>query len=254
MRILLSNDDGIHAQGLQDLYSVLIAAGHEVMAVAPGVEQSGASCSLHMRDPLRATKVEHGNFSGMAVNGTPVDCVKFALTTLYDTPPDLVISGINAGCNMGTDVFYSGTVGAATEAALQGVPALALSRLIPELEPPLPCARHAAELLKRIDWGQIPKNCVLNVNYPHCLVADIRGIRICRMSLTGWLEHYVERQDPSGRPYWWISGYKKRDSGGNDTDIAALREHYISLTPLLTDRTDYTLTKQLNAQLCPQIV
>ena len=152
MRILLSNDDGIHSPCLRALHDALCEAGHELDVVAPLTEQSGVGCSVTLHNPLRLYPVQEPGFSGTAVAGTPVDCVKLALTTLLPQPPDLVVVGINNGANKGVDVFYSGTVGAATEAALRGLPAVAFSRPRPELEPPQALARHAASLVDAVDW------------------------------------------------------------------------------------------------------
>ena len=176
MRILLSNDDGIHSPCLRALHDALCEAGHELDVVAPLTEQSGVGCSVTLHNPLRLYPVQEPGFSGTAVAGTPVDCVKLALTTLLPQPPDLVVVGINNGANKGVDVFYSGTVGAATEAALRGLPAVAFSRPRPELEPPQALARHAASLVDAVDWRCCAGK-VLNVNYPRCRVAEIKGIR-----------------------------------------------------------------------------
>lgn len=240
MRILLSNDDGIHSPGLRALHDALREAGHTVDVVAPSAEQSGVGCSVTLLNPLRIHPVSEPGFSGTEVTGTPVDCVKIALTTILPEPPDLVVVGINNGSNKGVDVFYSGTVGAATEAALRGLPAVAFSRPRPELEPPQALARHAAGIVDAVDWSRCAGK-VLNVNYPHCLTADIRGIRPARMAETSWAEHYVRREDPAGRPYWWITGYLGRDSGGNDTDIAMIEDNWVAVTPLRVDRTDRDL-------------
>ncbi|MEG1610219.1 MAG: 5'/3'-nucleotidase SurE [Bilophila sp.] len=246
MRILLSNDDGIYAPSLRALYQALSEAGHAVRVVAPLTEQSAVSGSVTVHSPLRVHELHEDNgFCGTAVNGTPVDCIKLALTTLLSEPPELCVVGINAGCNIGTDVFYSGTVGAASEAAMFGIPSVAFSRPVPETEPPLPCARHAAGLIKAIDWGRLPPCRVLNVNYPRRLVSEIRGVRVGRMSTTPWEESYEERTDPSGRPYWWISGYLKRPAGGEDTDISLIRAGFVALTPLQVDRTDEALLRHL---------
>ena len=239
MYILLSNDDGIQAPGLRAMYRVLLEAGHRVSVVAPHTEQSAMSCSLNIRTPLR-THVFHGSdFSGTAVEGTPVDCVKFALTTLLEERPDLIISGLNAGCNMGVDIYYSGTVGAALEGAMQGIPSIAFSRLVPECEPPEVCARHAVGLLDALDWASLPAGHMLNINYPHRKIADLTGVRCCRMSSTPWPGKYERHEDPMGRSYWWLSGYHKRDAGGEDTDISVLRSGAVAVVPLCLDRTDY---------------
>ena len=202
MHIFLTNDDGINAPGLRALCAAFSAKGHRVTVVAPQTEQSGVSGSLHLHQPLRVHAVRDGNFSGLAVEGTPVDCVKLGLTTLLDERPDLVVSGLNAGCNMGTDIYYSGTVGAAMEGALQGFPAIAFSRPVPEVEPAERCARHAADLLDLLEVQSLPYGHMLNVNYPRRPMAEVRGIRVCRMTPLGWAGTYQRREDPSGRPYW----------------------------------------------------
>lgn len=246
MRILLSNDDGIYSPSLRALYLALSENGHDVRVVAPLTEQSGVSGSVTVHSPLRVHDIrEENGFSGTAVAGTPVDCVKLALTTLLPERPDLCVVGINAGCNLGTDVFYSGTVGAASEAAMFGIPSVAFSRPVPETEPPLACARHAARLVDTIDWAGLPPYRVLNVNYPRRPVAEVLGVRAGRMSTTPWKEGYEQRTDPSGRPYWWLSGYLKRPAGGEDTDLSLIRAGWVALTPLQVDRTDEVLFSSL---------
>ncbi len=240
MRILLSNDDGIHSPCLRALHDALCEAGHELDVVAPLTEQSGVGCSVTLHSPLRLYPVKESGFRGTAVTGTPVDCVKIALTTLLPVPPDLVVVGINNGANKGVDVFYSGTVGAATEAALRGLPAVAFSRPRPELEPPQALARHAASLVDAVDWSRCAGK-VLNVNYPRCRVAEIRGVRAARMAESRWDENYERREDPAGRPYWWIADFLRRDTGGTDTDIALMEDNWVAVTPLQVDRTDREL-------------
>ena len=237
VRILLSNDDGIHSPCLRALHDALREAGHEIDVVAPLTEQSGVSCAVTLHSPLRAVAVREQDFCGTAIAGTPVDCVKLALTTLLERRPDLVVVGINNGSNKGIDVFYSGTVGAATEAALCGLPAVAFSRPRPELEPPQGLARHAAGLVDAVDWTRFAGK-VLNVNYPRCRVQDIRGIRSARMATTRWDETYERREDPAGRPYWWIADFLTRERGGDDTDIAFMEDNWVSVTPIQIDRTD----------------
>ncbi len=251
MRILLSNDDGIHSPCLRALHRALCDAGHTLDVVAPLVEQSGVGCSVTLHSPLRLHPIEEEGFSGTAVAGTPVDCVKIALTTLLPEPPDLVVVGINNGANKGVDVFYSGTVGAATEAALRGLPAVAFSRPRPELEPPQSLARHAASLVDAVDWSRCAGK-VLNVNYPRCRVAEIRGVRAARMADTRWDENYERREDPAGRPYWWIADFLKRDAGGEDTDIALMEENWVAITPLQVDRTDYDLLGRLRERFAQE--
>ena len=167
MRVLLTNDDGIRAEGLRAMYRALREAGHTVHVVAPMHEQSGVGHSLTFFDPLRAHKIEEPDFEGLGLYGTPTDCVKLALGNLLKKRPDMVISGINAGSNVGPDILYSGTVGAATEAAHEDLPSMALSCDAGGGHPDMDSiARHAVELAARIDWTKVPHRRVINVNYP----------------------------------------------------------------------------------------
>ncbi|MBO6171501.1 MAG: 5'/3'-nucleotidase SurE, partial [Desulfovibrio sp.] len=170
MDILLSNDDGIRAKGLRALYAALVEAGHTVHVVAPMRQQSGVGHSLTVFEPVRAMEFEEPGFRGLGVYGTPTDCVKLALGHLLPRRPDMVISGINAGANVGPDILYSGTVGAATEAAHEDLPSIAVSHDChdPRHEDLMPQARHLAALAARIDWPRLGHRRVLNVNYPAC--------------------------------------------------------------------------------------
>ena len=171
MRVLLTNDDGIRAEGLRAMYRALREAGHTVHVVAPMHEQSGVGHSLTFFDPLRAHKIEEPDFEGLGLYGTPTDCVKLALGNLLKKRPDMVISGINAGSNVGPDILYSGTVGAATEAAHEDLPSMALSCDAGGGHPDMDAiARHAVELAARIDWTKVPHRRVINVNYPLSLI------------------------------------------------------------------------------------
>ena len=176
MRVLLTNDDGIRAEGLRAMYRALREAGHTVHVVAPMHEQSGVGHSLTFFDPLRAHKIEEPDFEGLGLYGTPTDCVKLALGNLLKKRPDMVISGINAGSNVGPDILYSGTVGAATEAAHEDLPSMALSCDVgggtPDMEA---IARHAVELAARIDWKKVPHRRVINVNYPRGPLSEAKG-------------------------------------------------------------------------------
>lgn len=237
MRILLSNDDGIGSPCLRAFYRALVEAGHAVDAVAPLTEQSGVGCGVSLHLPLRVQRVCEEGFTGTGVAGTPVDCVKLALSQLLPRTPDLVVSGINNGGNKGVDVYYSGTVGAATEAALRGLPAAAFSRLRPEVEPPHALARHAAALIDSIEWPRFVGT-VLNVNYPRRRMADVKGVRAARMATPPWGERYERSEDPSGRPCWRMGDFLTRGHGGEDTDSALLEDGWVTITPLRVDRTD----------------
>ena len=248
MRILLSNDDGIRSPCLRALWRALTGAGHIVDVVAPLVEQSGVGCGVSLHHPLRLHPVHEDDFSGTAVAGTPVDCVKIALTVLLPEAPDLVVSGINNGSNKGVDVYYSGTVGAATEAALRGLPAVAFSRPRPELESPDALARHAAGIVDAVDWPCFAGT-VLNVNYPRRRVAEYKGIRAARMATPAWGESYERGEDSSGHPCWMIGDFLNRGHGGSDTDSALMEEGWVTVTPLGMDRTDREALRVLQERL-----
>lgn len=224
VHILLTNDDGINAVGLRALHETFTAHGHTVTVVAPETEQSGVSSSVTIHAPLRFRTVYDGDFSGVSLAGTPVDCVKFAVTTLCSTPPDLVVSGLNAGNNAGVDVFYSGTVAAAVEAAFLDLPALAVSRRMFANDDPLGYAEKTACIVDQIDWQSVPKKRLLNLNYPACSPAQVKGLRVCGLSMLMWRTEYVERKDPRDRPYWWLSDAMPTPAGdASSTDFALLR-------------------------------
>ena len=246
MNIVLTNDDGVDADGLAALYSAL-SEKHAVMVVAPAYERSATGHSISLHEPLRAKKIKlAGNGRGYAVFGTPADCVKLALLKLLDVRPDLVISGINAGVNDGVNIFYSGTVAAAREACLNGIPAMAVSMAGRKPANLDSAAALAARLVDNmIAWGFSGKT-LMNVNIPDLPPAQIEGIKITRqdMALPGdWVE---KRRDPRGGAYYWY-GYStpevKKDSG---TDREALIDRYVSITPLLCDMTDEVMIKKLN--------
>ncbi len=238
MRILLSNDDGIHAPGLRTLYAALREAGHEVRVVAPISEQSGVSSSVTLTMPLRVREVVDGGFSGTGVYGSPADCVKLALAELLPEKPDVVVAGINAGGNTGVDVIYSGTVAAALEGALSGCCSIAVSYDAFRFDDISGQARHAAELIGAVDWERIPQRRVLNLNYPHCPLSETRGVRVCAPAQAPWEDRYEERRDLRGFPYWWISGYMSADAIAPDSDRALLNQGYITLSPLRFDFAD----------------
>ena len=247
MRILLTNDDGIHAPGIHALHAALRECGHEVHVVAPLKENSGVSASLTLRGRLHVYDVEEDGLVGQAVDGTPADCVKLALTTLLRDAPDLVVAGLNNGGNLGTDVFYSGTVGAAVEACMFGLPAAAVSRGRPAEEPPAACAAHAARLVTAFDWAGFPRGRVLNINYPRRPAAEWRGVRAAAMSLTPWSHSYDRHEEPAGQPGWELVGSMPPEDG-TETDIALVRAGWVVLTPLLLDRTDRATLARLGTE------
>ena len=238
MHIVLTNDDGIQAVGLRALYHGLIAAGHKVTVIAPVTEQSAVGHAITFTIPLRVKKFAEQNFKGLGVYGTPVDCMKLGLTSLVDEKPDLVLSGINAGANIGPDILYSGTVAAATEAAHMGYRSLALSFDSFQPQDLSSHAAFAARLIERIPWQMLPPRCVLNLNFPNLPVADSKGLKVCGQTSAVWNDWYEEATDPRGNPYWWLNGQVPKDAVEPDSDYALLDEGYITLSPLRFDFTD----------------
>jgi 5'-nucleotidase len=249
MRILLTNDDGIQSVGIRDLYKGLVAAGHDVNVVAPISEQSAVGHAITIASPLRVKEFSENGFRGLGVSGTPADCVKLALTTLVPEPPDVVISGINSGANVGVDILYSGTVSAATEGALMGFPAIAVS--VDDYAPTDLSAqgRFVAEFTAGRPWEAAPPRCVLNLNFPAIPVAQSRGLRLCPPTSAVYNDWYVARQDPRGRDYYWLTGVIPPEALAPDTDRALLTQGHITLTPLRFDFTDRDTMDRLAERL-----
>lgn len=250
MKILLTNDDGINAPGLKALYKVFRDAGHDVFAIAPMRQQSGAAHSVTVFSPILTEDVNEADIQGVAVAGTPADCVKLGLGKLCPFRPDLVISGINQGPNAGPDIHYSGTVGAAAEAAHSGTPSIAVSRQGAEIQDDLPeIAAHLAALVEDIDLGQIRPGVVINVNYPAESLPQTAGITVCPQSQLQWPNGYSERIDPRGRSYWWFDCGLDASKFGEGTDRDLLAKGHITVTPLKFDYTDYSSLDALRGNL-----
>ena len=245
MRILLTNDDGIQAVGLRALYKAFTAAGHEVVCVAPISEMSAVGHAVTLSNPLRVRNFKENGFRGYGISGTPADCVKIGLSAIMDGVPDLVVSGINAGGNCGVDILYSGTVSAATEGALTGIPSMAVSY---DNFNPFDLSAQAAwvaDFAAELDWERVRRGCVLNLNVPACPLAEAKGLRICRHTRAAYRDFYDRRTDPRGREYFWLDGVIPPEQLSADTDRALLSEGYITLTPLRFDFTDYEVLDAL---------
>jgi 5'/3'-nucleotidase len=238
-RILVTNDDGIHAQGLLELEHALEALG-EVTVVAPDSERSATSQSITIHSPLRVRQLDERHYS---VSGTPADAVILALHQLLRERPDLVVSGINPGANLGENVIYSGTVAAAMEATLHGVPAIAVSLASRTQLDFVPPARFAAELAAKVLREGLPPGIMLNVNVPR---GEVRGIRLTRQSQKISQNIIYEKKDPRGRPYYWQDETVTRDNVETDSDYAAIFNHEISISPLQVDRTHYPSLNHLS--------
>lgn len=233
LSILLSNDDGVNAPGLAALAASLAPLG-EVTVVAPDRNRSGASNSLTLDTPLRVTRLDNGFLS---VNGTPTDCVHLAVTGLLDRAPDLVVSGINNGANLGDDVLYSGTVAAAMEGRSLGRPAIAISLVSENPEHYDSAARVARLLVERLENMSLPPETLLNVNVPDLPWASLKGLCSTRLGARHRAEHTVKASDPRARTVYWIGQPGRAADTAEGTDFATVAEGRVSITPLSADLT-----------------
>jgi 5'-nucleotidase len=242
MKILLSNDDGYFAKGLLVLAAALKERA-DITIVAPDKNRSAASNSLTLELPLRAFEIEPNFYK---VDGTPTDCVHLAITGLVETEPDMVIAGINHGANMGDDVLYSGTLAAATEGRFLGFPAIAISLASNEPEYFETAAEVAVYLLRRIQEKPLAQDVVLNVNVPDIPVAELKGYQVTRLGQRHKSEPVIKSQDPRGRSIYWVGPPGLARDDGFGTDFDAVRNNYVSITPLQLDLTRYELMNDLS--------
>lgn len=246
MRILITNDDGILAPGLEALYRAVADLGH-VDVVAPDDAQSGIGHAISVLTPLVVRRVHVGNlFHGWSVAGRPADCVKLAMLELLPQRPDLLLSGINAGANTGVNVLYSGTIAGAMEAALFGVPAVAFSLELSDELDFRKAARIARVIVDRVIAARPPAGLCLSVNIPALDRGWPRGVRCCPQTLVNWDEHYQKRVESDVRAVYWLDGRPREGAGDPDGDIAALRDGYLVITPLRADLTDRQQLSEIN--------
>lgn len=243
MRILLSNDDGCTAPGLRSLHQHL-QTQHEVTVVAPDRNRSGASNSLTLLNPLRVQKHDDGV---MCVDGTPADCVHLALTKLLEADPDIVVSGINAGANMGDDTLYSGTVAAAMEGRFLGYAALAVSNVAVAPQHYDTAARVTLRLLEQLRRDPLPGDTILNVNVPDVPWEELKGFEVTRLGNRHRSEQVLQTKDPRGRTIYWIGGAGAEADCGPGTDFHATSQQRVSITPLLVDLTRYSAMDRLKS-------
>lgn len=236
MRILLSNDDGYFAPGLACLAEVLSPVA-DVIVVAPERNRSGASNSLTLDRPLNLRRAQNGFYY---VNGTPTDCIHLAVTGMLDAVPDMVISGINAGANMGDDTIYSGTVAAATEGYLLGIPSIAVSLVGHELLHYHTAARVTLDMVKRFSQNQHKQSWLLNVNVPDIPYEDLQGVEVTRLGKRHKAEPVVKAQNPHGEAVYWVGPAGKAQDAGEGTDFNAVTRGYASVTPLQMDLTQFS--------------
>ncbi len=247
VKILLTNDDGINAGGIRALVKELSTLG-DLYVVAPDQERSGTGHSITVFEPISTRRLEiEGVIAAWLVRGTPVDCVKLAIGKLLKEKMDLVVSGINHGPNLGTDVLYSGTVSAAAEGVIMGVPSIAVSlnSYQDNMEFDFP-ARFTRNFVKTIMRHGIDRKTMVNINIPPLAPKEIKGIRITRLGVRNYDNLFEERQDPRGNTYYWLGGGVRKEEQEKDSDVLAVEENYISITPLHLDLTDYVLIQEYN--------
>ncbi|MEI6418759.1 MAG: 5'/3'-nucleotidase SurE [Sphingomonadales bacterium] len=252
MRILVTNDDGINAPGLVALEAIAAELSDDVWVVAPAEEQSGAGHSLTLSQPVRVREITPRRF---AVKGTPTDCVMLALgAAMADHRPDLILSGVNRGGNLAEDVTYSGTVSAAMEGCLAGIRSIALSQVMMDYtagQEDFSTARsHGAGIIRRVQQIDWPKGVLININFPPVLPDAVQGVRVTEQGFRDYGNiHLVKRIDPRGFPYYWHGFGRENTDVGHETDLKAMHEAMISVTPLHLDMTHYQSMAALQAVL-----
>ncbi|MBW4442594.1 MAG: 5'/3'-nucleotidase SurE [Plectolyngbya sp. WJT66-NPBG17] len=253
MKLLISNDDGVYALGIRTLANTLAEAGHQVTVVCPDRERSATGHGLTLHDPIRVVQMDHlfhPSIKAWACSGTPSDCVKLAIWALLEEKPDFVLSGINHGSNLGTDVLYSGTVSAAMEGVIEGIPSIAFSLTSFESKEFQPAADFACTLVQQLEKDPLPELTLLNVNVPAIEPSEIRGAIVTRQGVRRYTDVFEKRVDPRGKIYYWLSGELLEDIEDPDvpndvpTDVEAIRDRYITVTPL-----HYNLTSPLGLKM-----
>ena len=247
--ILIVNDDGINAPGIRKLISIMNNFG-DVVVVAPDGPQSGKGHSITIESTIRCDKViiDDGPQIEYSCSGTPVDCVKLAVNKLITRKPDLCVSGINHGSNSSINVIYSGTMSAAVEGALEGIPSIGFSLLDYFHEADFSEGeKYIREITQSVLNNGLPDGVCLNVNIPKSVEGKrIKGVKVCRQAKANWVEEFDEREDPKGRKYYWLTGKFVNYDKGNDTDERALENHYISVVPVQYDVTAHHAISKLN--------
>ena len=244
MKLLISNDDGIYAPGIRALANIMAEAGHDVSVVCPDRERSATGHGLTLHQPIRAEIVEsvfHPAVKSWACDGTPSDCVKLALWALLDSPPELVLSGINQGANLGTEILYSGTVSAAMEGLIEGIPSIAFSLTSYSSQDFAGAANFAKILLEQLIQKPLTDSMLLNVNIPAVESSQIKGFKWTRQGIRRYVDVFDKRVDPRGKTYYWLTGEVLEDveppvsfnlPENIPIDVSVIRDNYISITPL----------------------
>ena len=246
--ILITNDDGITAPGIRTLIKVMNTIG-DVVVVAPDRPQSGMGHAITIDSTLHCNKehIDNGPQTEYSTSGTPADCVKLAVHEILDRKPDICVSGINHGSNSSINVIYSGTMSAAIEAGIEGIPAIGFSLLDYNWGANFgPFENYIKTITNKVLQYGLPNGVVLNVNFPKLEQKDIRGIKICRQAKANWVEEFDKRQNPQGKDYYWLTGKFVNLDKGEDTDEWALKNGYVSVVPVQFDLTAHFLIQDLN--------
>ncbi len=244
--ILVVNDDGITAPGIKALMEAMSEIGR-VVVVAPDSPQSGMGHAITIGKPLRLDKADiYEGFETYRCSGTPVDCVKLAVNTIFKgQKPDLCVSGINHGLNNSINILYSGTMSAAVEGAVESIPSIGFSLDNYTMQADFShCLKYVKAIALQLLHHQLPAGTLLNVNFPD--TADIKGIKVCRQADAKWAEEFDKRLDPQNRPYYWLTGKFQLNDNGEDTDVWALQHNYVSVVPVQFDLTAYRAIPALN--------
>ncbi len=244
--ILVTNDDGITAPGIRALVEAVKPFGR-IVIVAPDRPQSGMGHAITVNKPLRLSRsLEYGDLEAYSCSGTPVDCVKLAIYEVLKASPDLIVSGVNHGSNCSTNVLYSGTMSAAVEGAIEGVPSIGFSLLDHSVEADFSASvKVARRVVEQVLENGMPEGVCFNVNIPKLPYELIRGLKVCRQAKAFWEDNFETRKDPFGREYYWLTGEFKNYDGSEETDVWALDHDYVSLVPVQFDMTAHAVVDSL---------
>ena len=246
-RILLTNDDGIYSKGIYALWEAMCKIG-EVTVLAPNTEKSAVGHAVTISDPIRIEPcARYGSFEGYAVNGTPADCVKIAIGSFLDRKPNIIVSGINAGSNMGTNILYSGTVSAAAEGTMLGVPSIAFSLNTFNTDNYDLSKEVAIKMTKNVLNHGLPTGTLLNVNIPKCEISECQGYKVTSQGDEYFLDDLEKREDPRGRFYYWMSGKIVNNDTSNEQDGYAIANNWVSVTPIQYKLTNHKFIDDLKS-------
>ena len=244
-RILLTNDDGIYSKGIYALWEAMNEIG-EVTVLAPNTEKSAVGHSITISDPIRIEPcARHGDFKGYAVNGTPADCVKIAIGSFLDKEPNIVVSGINVGANVGANILYSGTVSAAAEGTMLGIPSIAFSLNTFKANNYELSKEVVVKMTKNVLDHGLPKGTLLNVNIPNCEISECNGYKVTTQGNEYFLDDLEKREDPRGRIYYWMNGEIVNNDTSDEQDGYAIANNWISVTPIQYKLTDHKFLDKL---------